>query len=357
MRSIVPYSYENRKLGNIESANINKPLTLAQSLNRVLSESLQRCEELVIFGEDVGRKGGVYRVTADLQSKFGRHRVFDTLLDEQTIIGSALGMSMHGILPVCEIQFLAYIFNAIDQLRGEAATQSFFSSSQFTNPMIIRVPGLAYQKGFGGHFHNDNGVAALCDIPGVIVACPATPRAAVKMFRSCLKLAYEQHRVVVFLEPIALYHTKDYVLGDKKFLEHYPTEGEHDLGNVIVDSGKDINVITFGNGFYLSKQAKQILAEKGIDINIIDLCYLSPLPIEAIVQSLIESKPILIVDETRKTKSISETIITGLIENNVDSSMISRITGEDSFIPLGKSWEHVVPKSADIVEKVEKILN
>lgn len=357
MRSIVPYSYENRKLGNIDAANINKPLTLAQSLNKVLSESLQRCKELVIFGEDVGRKGGVYRVTADLQSKFGRHRVFDTLLDEQTIIGSALGMSMHGILPVCEIQFLAYIFNAIDQLRGEAATQSFFSSSQFTNPMIIRVPGLAYQKGFGGHFHNDNGVAALCDIPGVIVACPATPRAAVKMFRSCLKLAYEQHRVVVFLEPIALYHTKDYVLGDKKFLEHYPTEGEHDLGNVIVDSGKDINVITFGNGFYLSKQAKQILAQKGIDINIIDLCYLSPLPTEAIVKSLIENKPILIVDETRRTKSISETIITGLIENNVDSSMISRITGEDSFIPLGKSWEHVVPKSTDIVEKVEKILN
>lgn len=359
MRSIVPYTYQKRYLASIPDLtnNIQKPLTLAQSLNLVLSESLNRCKELVIFGEDVGKKGGVYRVTANLQSEFGRHRVFDTLLDEQTIIGSALGMSMHGILPVCEIQFLAYIFNAIDQLRGEAATQSFFSSSQFTNPMIIRLPGLAYQKGFGGHFHNDNGIAPLCDIPGVIVACPATPSSSVKIFRECLKLAYEQHRVVVFIEPIALYHTKDYMPGDKAYLDQYPIEGTINIEDVLVEEGRDINIITFGNGVYLSKQAKEMLKKDNILIHIIDLCWLSPLPEEKLFSSLLKDKPILIVDETRKTKSLSETIITLLVEKGINSSKISRITGEDCFIPLGLSWEHVVPKSLDIVTKVKKILN
>ena len=138
-----------------------------------------------------------------------KRRVFDTILDETTILGTAIGLAHNGFIPVPEIQFLAYLHNAEDQLRGEASTLSFFSSGQYQNPMVIRIASLAYQKGFGGHFHNDNSIAVLRDLPGVIVACPSNGPDAAKMLRTCMRLAYEEGRVVVFLEPIALYMTKD----------------------------------------------------------------------------------------------------------------------------------------------------
>lgn len=359
MQSIIPFQYPKRSLNKYDFNVSDKKLTIAQSINKVLDESLSRCPHMVVFGEDVGKKGGVYRVTAGLQEKFGRHRVFDSLLDEQTILGSALGMSLNGILPVCEIQFLAYIYNALDQLRGEAATQSFFSNSQFTNPMIIRLPGLAYQKGFGGHFHNDNGFAPLCDIPGVIVACPATPQDAVTMFRECLSLAYVEHRVIVWLEPIALYHAKDlYVPGDKMFLMEYPGEDVISKYNeVSCERGKDINIISYGNGFVLSMQAKKRLQDQyGIYCNIINLRWLSPLPIDSMVSKMLSNIPTLIVDEGRNSKSISETIISQLVDRKINVSECHRITGEDSFVPLGEAWRHIVPGVEDIVNKVLHIL-
>ena len=125
-------------------------------LNAALADELLRRPELLVFGEDVGRKGGVYNVTNGLQRRFGSGRVFDTLLDETSILGIAQGAAHIGLLPVPEIQYLAYVHNALDQIRGEAASLQFFSSGQFRNPMVVRIPGLGYQKGFGGHFHNDN---------------------------------------------------------------------------------------------------------------------------------------------------------------------------------------------------------
>ncbi len=156
------------------------PLTLAQSINRTLTDELAARPQMLVFGEDVARKGGVYGVTRGLLAAFGAGRVFDTLLDEQSILGLALGAGLAGLLPVPEIQYLAYLHNAADQIRGEAATLSFFSAGQYRNPMVVRIAGLGYQKGFGGHFHNDNGVAALRDIPGLVDRLPGhgrtTPR-------------------------------------------------------------------------------------------------------------------------------------------------------------------------------------
>ena len=128
---------------------------------------------MIVFGEDVGVKGGVYGVTGGLARKHGSARVFDTVLDEQSILGLGLGAGLAGLIPIPEIQYLAYLHNAEDQLRGEGATLPFFSQGRFGNPMVVRVAGLAYQKGFGGHFHNDNAVGVLRDIPGLVVACPA----------------------------------------------------------------------------------------------------------------------------------------------------------------------------------------
>ena len=201
--------------------------TLAGAINAALADELLRRPELLVFGEDVGRKGGVYNVTNGLQRRFGPARVFDTLLDETSILGIAEGAAHIGLLPVPEIQYLAYVHNAIDQLRGEAATLQFFSSGQFRNPMVVRVPGLAYQKGFGGHFHNDNSVGALRDIPGLVLAAPARGDDAARMLRGAIAMAAEDGRVVVFLEPIALYHEKDlHADGDEGWLTTYPAPPE-----------------------------------------------------------------------------------------------------------------------------------
>src|SRR4029077_11870070 len=134
------------------------PMTLAQAINRSLADALAARPGMLVFGEDVARKGGVYGVTRGLLAAFGAGRVFDTVLDEQSILGLALGAGLAGLLPVPEIQYLAYLHNAADQIRGEAATLPFFSQGRYRNPMVVRIAGYAYHV-FGGHFHNDNSVA------------------------------------------------------------------------------------------------------------------------------------------------------------------------------------------------------
>ncbi|MGI8695981.1 MAG: thiamine pyrophosphate-dependent enzyme, partial [Mycobacteriales bacterium] len=198
------------------------PLTLAMAINRALADLLAHRRQLLVFGEDVARKGGVYGVTQKLLARFGAARVFDTLLDEQSILGLALGAGVSGLIGVPEIQYLAYLHNAADQIRGEGATLPFFSSGRFRNPMVVRVAGYAYQKGFGGHFHNDNAVAALRDIPGIVIASPARPDDAAAMLRTCLAAAEVDGALCVYLEPIALYHTRDlHAPGDNGWLAAY----------------------------------------------------------------------------------------------------------------------------------------
>src|SRR5690606_33767724 len=186
-------------------------------------------------------------------------------LDEQSIIGTGLGLAHNNFVPIPEIQFLAYVHNAEDQIRGEASTLAFFSQGQFTNPMILRIAGLPYQKGFGGHFHNDNSLAIFRDIPGIIVAVPSTGADAVKMLRACAKEAYENGRVVVFVEPIALYMTRDlHEANDKAWTSTYPLLGEEiPIGQFgVFGEGKELAIITYGNGTYYSRQAIKELEEK-----------------------------------------------------------------------------------------------
>lgn len=178
------------------------PLTLALAVNRALHDVLAEYPEALVFGEDVARKGGVYGVTRGLQAAAGPARVFDTLLDEQTILGLALGAGVSGLLPIPEIQYLAYLHNAADQIRGEGATLQFFSNRQYRNPMVVRIAGYGYQKGFGGHFHNDNSIAAIRDIPGVVIASPARPDDAAAMLHTCVAAAKTAGALCVYLEPI-----------------------------------------------------------------------------------------------------------------------------------------------------------
>ena len=337
-----------------DARNLAKPVTLAKSINFALADIMLQYPNVAVFGEDVARKGGVYGVTQGLQEKFGAARVFDTLLDEQTILGLAIGMAHNAFVPIPEIQFLAYLHNAEDQIRGEAATLSFFSNRQYRNPMVIRIAGLPYQKGFGGHFHNDNSLAVLTDIPGIIVACPSNASDAPAMLRECVRLAHEDGRVVVFIEPIALYHSSDL---------HTPDDGgwtapyvAPEADNAIAlgtlgqfGNGTELAIITYGNGYFLSRQAMSELEAGGIDLRIIDLRWLHPLEPEAIAAAVADCRNILIVDECRRSGSLSEKLMTILTEAG-RGDVTTRITAEDCFIPLGPAAELVLPSKASIIE-------
>jgi len=337
-----------------DARNLAKPVTLAKSINFALADIMLQYPNVAVFGEDVARKGGVYGVTQGLQEKFGAARVFDTLLDEQTILGLAIGMAHNAFVPIPEIQFLAYLHNAEDQIRGEAATLSFFSNRQYRNPMVIRIAGLPYQKGFGGHFHNDNSLAVLTDIPGIIVACPSNAADAPAMLRECVRLAHEDGRVVVFIEPIALYHSSDL---------HAPDDGGWTAPYVTPDvdapiafgalgqfgNGTELAIITYGNGYFLSRQAMSELEAEGIDLRIIDLRWLHPLEPGAIAAAVADCRNILIVDECRRSGSLSEKLMTILTEAG-RGDVTSRITAEDCFIPLGPAAELVLPSKASIIE-------
>jgi 2-oxoisovalerate dehydrogenase E1 component len=340
--------------------NLDKPKNMAQMLNLALADLMNEQNNIVLFGEDVGKKGGVYHVTAGLQEMFSGKRVFDTLLDEQTILGNAIGMAQNGFLPIPEIQFLAYFHNAEDQIRGEAATLSFFSNGQFTNPMVVRIAGLAYQKGFGGHFHNDNSVAALRDIPGVIVVCPSNGANAVSLLKKSVQLAQEEQRVVIFLEPIALYMERDlHEKGDGLWLNTYDHNASEATFLDVASHGKgrDVAIVTYGNGCYLSQQAQEVLKKKHkINSKVIDLQWLSPLPIDSLLKEIDGYSHIYIVDECRKTGSPSEELITQLVERCEKLPKIKRLTGHDTYIPLGRSWQFILPSRDTIVDGVVEFL-
>ncbi|HSG32946.1 MAG TPA: transketolase C-terminal domain-containing protein, partial [Sphingomonadaceae bacterium] len=283
-------------------------------------------------------------------TRFGRDRVIDTLLDETSILGLAIGMAQNGFIPLPEIQFLAYLHNAEDQLRGEAATLPFFSNGQFTNPMIVRISGLGYQKGFGGHFHNDNSLAVLRDIPGLILACPSNGRDAALMLRECVRLAREEQRLVVFLEPIALYAMRDlHEPGDGGWMTTYPAPGERiAFGEIGVHGkGKDLAIVTFANGTYLAQQALPSLAKKGIKSRIVDIRWLSPLPAKAIAEALKGCGAALVVDETRRTGGVAEALMALLAEHT--DLPHARHTAEDSFIPTGPAYAATMPSRDSIV--------
>ena len=319
------------------------PLTLAQTLNRALADVLAQYPESLVFGEDVGQKGGVYGVTRGLSRKVGRARVFDTLLDEQSILGLALGVGVSGLLPLPEIQYLAYLHNAEDQLRGEAATLRFFSDGQFTNPLVVRIPGYGYQKGFGGHFHNDNAVGVLRDVPGLVVASPSRPDDAAAVLRTCVAAAKANGTVSVFLEPIALYHTRDlHEEDDGLWLAPYSAPADWAAGHAPIGrgrthgDGRDLTVVTFGNGVHLSLRVARRLALAGVTTRVLDLRWLAPLPVEDILREADVTGRVLVVDETRRSGGVSESVVTALVDGQFGGA-VARVTSEDSFIPLGEA--------------------
>jgi 2-oxoisovalerate dehydrogenase E1 component len=333
------------------------PLTLSQSINRALADVLSSYPEAIVFGEDVARKGGVYGVTRGLRKKAGPARVFDTLLDEQSILGLALGAGVSGLLPIPEIQYLAYLHNAEDQLRGEAATLKFFSQGQYRNPLLLRIAGYGYQRGFGGHFHNDDAIGVLRDIPGLVIASPSRPDDAAAMLHTCAAATRADGTVCVFLEPIALYHRRDlYDDGDSRWLADYPGTGETAYvpigrGRTYGD-GNALTLVTFGNGLPMSLR----VAAQLDGIRVLDLRWLAPLPVEDLLREARATGRVLVVDETRRSGGVSEGVLTALVDAGFDGRM-GRVTSEDSFVPLGDAARQVLLSESTILSAARALIS
>ena len=367
--------------------------TLGARLNAVLHDLLQARPEAVVMGEDVARKGGVYGITTGLQDRFGLDRVFDTMLDETAILGAAQGFGLLGYLPLPEIQYLAYLHNALDQLRGEACSTTWLSDGAFSTPMVVRVASFAYQKGFGGHFHNDNAIGALRDIPGLLLAAPGRGDDAVRMLRGAVALAADAGRVVAFLEPIALYHERDlHQPGDEGWLTDYPVEGEllpgtvglypaagHrpvqvEVGGAVLasapvardvadeddpgrtDDGADLVVATYANGVRMClRVARRLLEDDGIRLRVLDLRWLQPLPMAAIAAHAHDVGRLLVVDECRATGGgIADAVVAGLVERGSSAAMAT-VRAHDSYVPLGPAASHVLVTEDDIAGAARRL--
>ncbi len=379
MRPLAPYTpeavkaeaeradYAARRLevfgGEARLPEKQPPRHLAIQINQALHDLFAKYPEALLFGEDVAQKGGVYTVTKGLNKTFGGKRVFNTLLDETMILGLAQGFANMGMLPLPEIQYLAYFHNACDQIRGEACSLQFFSNDQYRNPMVMRIASLGYQKGFGGHFHNDNSITALRDIPGLVVGCPSRGDDAATMLRTLTALAKVDGRVCAFLEPIALYMTKDlYEAGDGAWQTAFPAPGEAmPLGEGRVyapeaGDGNDLVILTFGNGVPMSlRAARELQRRHGWSIRVVDLRWLAPLNEAFIAGQARSARRVLVVDEGRRSAGVGEGILTALVEAGLGALPTRRVVGADTYTPLAGAALLVLPGEAEIVAAAEQL--
>ena len=358
------FDYAERRVaafgGDAKLPEKQAPKHLAIQINQALHDLFAKYPEALLFGEDVAQKGGVYTVTKGLHKAFGNKRVFNTLLDETVILGLAQGYANMGMLPLPEIQYLAYFHNACDQIRGEAASLQFFSNGQYRNPMLMRIASLGYQRGFGGHFHNDNSITALRDIPGLVVGCPSRGDDAAMMLRTLAALAKVDGRVCALLEPIALYMTKDlYEAGDGGWLTEYPAPDQAmTLGEGrVYGKGNDLVVFTFGNGVPMSLRAARTVEKKhGWKTRVVDLRWLVPLNEAFIREQAKDAKRILIVDEGRRSAGVGEGIISAVVEGGYGARPFRRVVGADTFTPLAGAAFLVIPSEDEIVAAADSLV-
>ncbi|MFI8806358.1 transketolase C-terminal domain-containing protein [Micromonospora chalcea] len=339
------------------------PLTLAQSINAALADGMLDHPQMAVFGRDVAA-GGAHGVTEGLRDRFGAARVFDTPRDETSILGLGLGAGLAGMLPVPEIQYLAYLHSAEDQLRGEAATMRFFSRGAFRNPMVVRVAALAGEDGLGGHARNDNSVAVLRDVPGLVVAVPARPDDAAPMLRTCLAAARVDGSVCVFLEPAALYDARDlYADGDGEWTAEYAEPGAWADRHVPIGrarvygigSAEDLTIITFGGGVRMSLRAAATLAAEGVGSRVVDLRWLAPLPVADIIREASATGRVLVVDETRRSGGVGEGVLSALVDTGYVGAA-RRVAGLDSFVPLGPAARQVLVSEEAITQGARTLL-
>ena len=332
-------------------------LTMIEAINDALAVMLERDPDVVIFGEDVGYFGGVFRATAGLQKRFGKTRVFDAPINECGIIGVAVGMGAYGLRPVPEIQFADYIYPGFDQLASEAARLRYRSAGEFHAPMTVRSP---YGGGiFGGQTHSQSPEAIFTHVSGLKTVIPSTPYDA----KGLLIAAIEDDDPVIFLEPKRIYNGPfdGYYDRPAKTWSAHPgsevPEGYYaiPLGKArIVRAGEALTVLAYGTMIHV---AEAVLAKKGVDAEIIDLRTLLPLDIETIEASVRKTGRCLVIHEATRTSGFGGELV-ALVQERCFYHLeapIERVTGFDTPYPHSLEWAYF-PGPVRIGEAVDRLL-
>lgn len=320
-------------------------LNLLQAVNDALRVVMEQDDRVVVFGEDVGRFGGVFRATQGLQERFGADRVFDTPLAEDGIVGVAVGMALNGLRPVAEIQFADFVYPAFDQLVNEAAKMRYRSGGQFSCPIVVRMP---YGGGIrGGHYHSQSPEAYFIHTPGLKVVIPSNPYDA----KGLLISAIRDNDPVIFMEPKRLYRA---VRGDVP-------EGDYsvELGKAaIVRSGSDVTLIAYGSMVHTVLEAADRMAQdEGLSCEVLDLRTLLPFDIEAVLTSARKTGRVVIVHEAPRTCGFGAELAATISEKALLhlQGPVLRVTGFDTPFPYTLENEYL-PNYRRILPAVRKLM-
>lgn len=321
-------------------------MTIAQAINLTLQQELERNERVVVFGQDVGVLGGVFRVTSGIQKKFGPDRCFDTPLSEAGIVGFAIGMAQKGFKPVCEIQFADFIFPAYDQIVNELAKMRYRTGNQFSASVVIRTP---YGGGVrGGHYHSQSPEAQFLHTPGLIIVFPATPYEA----KGLLTTALRSNDPILFFEPKRIY---------RSFKQEVPLE-EYQIpfGQASIEKiGKDVTLIGWGAQHHQNTQAaEELLRENGIEVEVINLRTLNPLDISCIEASVVKTKRCVVAHEAPKTQGFGAELASLIMERcflHLEAPVM-RCCGFDTPFPHALENAYL-PDAFRVKHDILKVLN
>jgi 2-oxoisovalerate dehydrogenase E1 component beta subunit len=320
-------------------------LTLVQAVNDALKTAMRADPSVVVFGEDVGPKGGVFLATEGLTKEFGEGRCFDTPLSEDGIVGTAIGMAVNGLKPVCEIQFQDFIFPAFDQIVSEAAKLRYRSGGQYTAPLVIRTP---YGGGIrGGLYHSQSGEAYFCHTPGLKVVIPSTPHDA----KGLLIASIEDPDPVLFLEPKALYRA---VKGEVP--EGHYTVALSTLRTV--REGRNVTVFCYGAMVPVCQKAAEQAAAKGIECLIVDLRTLLPLDEEGVLEAAKQTGRVVVVHEAPRFCGFGAEISALIAEHAIEwmEAPVARVTGFDTPFP-NTLEHHYMPDDRRVLDGIEHVYN
>jgi pyruvate dehydrogenase E1 component beta subunit len=320
-------------------------INMVDAINLALSQEMQKDKRVMLLGKDVGKEGGVFRVTKGLQKKFGKNRVVDTPLAESGIIGTSIGLAVNGFRPVAEIQFSGFIYPAFNQIISHASRLRNRSRGRFTCPLVIRAP---YSGGIRALEHHSESMEALyAHIPGLKVVIPSTPSDAKGLLLSSLR----DPDPVLFLEPKRLYRAIKEEVSTKEVV--IP------LGKAnVVQEGSDVTLVAWGAMVRECQKAVELLKDKEVSLEIIDLRTISPLDTETIVTSVNKTGRLIIVHEAPKSCGLGAEISARVNEKSILhlKSPIIRVTGFDTIFPLYQNEMKYLPSPERIVSAIHEVM-
>ncbi|MFA1818716.1 alpha-ketoacid dehydrogenase subunit beta [Virgibacillus oceani] len=321
-------------------------MTMIQAITDAMRTELENDENVLVFGEDVGQNGGVFRATEGLQKEFGEERVFDTPLAESGINGLAIGLALQGYRPVPEIQFFGFVYETMDSINGQMARMRYRSGGRWTSPITIRAP-------FGGgvhtpELHADSLEGLIAQQPGIKVVIPSTPYEA----KGLLISAIRDNDPVLFLEHMKLY---------RSFREEVPEEEYTvELGKAKVKrEGNDVTLVSYGAMVHTALKAAEELEEDGVNAEVIDLRTVSPIDMETIIESVEKTNRAVVIQEAQRQAGVAANVVSEIQERAILhlEAPVLRVTAPDTVYAFSEAEEIWLPNHKDVIEKVNAVMN